>query len=109
MDVLQDPAWEVVADIDDVPEGQIVQWMIGDDEVALYRIGGEVFATENWCTHGDARLSNGCIKGHEVECPLHGGRFDIRTGKAMCEPVTEDVKVYPIRVVGREVLARTGA
>lgn len=107
MDITQDSAWEVIADIDDVPEGQVIQWMIGDEEVALYRVGQEVYATDNWCTHAEARLSNGCIKGFEVECPLHGGKFDVRTGKALCEPVSEDVKTFPVRLVGRDVYAKT--
>lgn len=106
MERIDEDQWEMIAEVDDIPEGEPYQWMIGDDEVALYRVDGEIYATDNWCTHADARLSNGCLKGHEVECPLHSGRFDIRTGKALCEPLTEDVKTYPVRVLDGCVYAK---
>lgn len=71
---------------------------VGGVEVALYKIDSEVFATADLCTHGQARLSNGFLEGCEIECPLHQGRFDVRNGKAMCAPLTEDLRVFPVKI-----------
>src|SRR3546814_15616015 len=81
---------------DDEPVGAVVE---GHD-VALYRVDGEIFATSNICTHGQARLCEGYQEGCEIECPLHQGRFDVRSGKALCAPVTVDVRTYPVKAIG---------
>jgi naphthalene 1,2-dioxygenase system ferredoxin subunit len=63
-----------------------------------------VFATDNLCTHGAARMSDGFLEGREIECPLHQGRFDVCTGKAMCAPLTQDLRVYAVRIENKRVL-----
>lgn len=73
-------------------------------ELALYRLAQGVFATDNRCTHGDARLSDGFLMDCCIECPLHQGQFDIRTGAALCEPVTEPIRVYPVRIDADDVM-----
>ena len=73
-------------------------------EIALYEVEGEVFATDNFCTHGAARMSDGFLEGREIECPLHQGRFDVCTGKAMCAPLSQDIRVYPVRIENKRVL-----
>jgi naphthalene 1,2-dioxygenase system ferredoxin subunit len=78
--------WIETCNIGEIPE---------DDVIGVH---GNVFATDNVCTHGHARLCDGFLEGHEIECPLHQGRFDVRNGKAMCEPLTEDIRTYPIRI-----------
>jgi len=92
---------------------------LGDDEVkivnadgcavALYRIEGEFFATESMCTHGKAVLSEGFVEDGCIECPLHQGRFDIRTGKALCAPVTVDLRTYDVKREGDDVYVRSPA
>jgi naphthalene 1,2-dioxygenase ferredoxin component len=80
--------------------------LVGDDvvavqvqgtEVALFEKDGEIFATSNRCTHGEARLSDGFFDGTEIECPLHQGRFDVRTGAPTCAPCTQPIQIYPVR------------
>ncbi len=87
----------------DVPEGDSVGIDFEGKNLALFSVGGIVFATDNICTHGNARLCDGYLEGYEIECPLHQGRFDIRTGKAMCAPLTADIKTYPIKIVDGRV------
>ena len=70
----------------------------GGCDIALYRIDANVYATDNICTHGRARLSEGWLEGHEIECPLHQGRFDVRSGAALCEPAKENIRTYPVKV-----------
>ena len=95
--------WIDVTATEDIPEDDVIGVDIAGKSIALYRVEGEVFATDNLCTHGNARLCDGFLEGHEIECPLHQGKFDIRNGKAMCAPLTEDVKTYPIKIEGGQV------
>jgi naphthalene 1,2-dioxygenase system ferredoxin subunit len=96
--------WLDVAARDDIPDDDVIGVDLAGKSLALYGVDGEVYATDNICTHGHARLCDGFLEGHEIECPLHQGRFDIRSGKAMCAPLTEDVKIYPIKVEDGRVL-----
>jgi naphthalene 1,2-dioxygenase ferredoxin component len=77
-----------------------------DREIALYRVNGEVFATDGICTHGNARLCDGFLDGYDIECPLHQGKFDVRTGRASCAPATEDIKSYPVKIENSHVFVR---
>ena len=54
-------------------------------------------------THAYARLSDGWLDGITIECPLHAARFDIRTGAVLDPPATEDLKTYPVRIVGDDI------
>lgn len=95
--------WVEVCPASDVGDDYPVSVIVNDKEIALYRVGEEVFATDNLCTHGHARLCEGYQEGYEIECPLHQGRFDVRSGKALCAPLTADIKVYPVRLVDDRV------
>ncbi|HUQ24329.1 MAG TPA: non-heme iron oxygenase ferredoxin subunit [Burkholderiales bacterium] len=80
---------------------------LGDDEamgavlserpVALVRSGGKLYALHNVCTHQFALLSDGYVEDGCIECPLHQGRFDLETGAPKAPPVTEPVRVYPVK------------
>ena len=97
-------AWIDVAGKDDVPEDDVVGIDINEKSIALYQVEGDIYATDNICTHGNARLCDGFLEGHEIECPLHQGKFDIRNGKAMCAPLTEDIRIYPVKIENGRVL-----
>jgi nitrite reductase/ring-hydroxylating ferredoxin subunit len=78
-----------------VAEGQIVRVEIeGFPPLAVYRSEGEFFVSDDTCSHGEASLADGYIEGTEVECPWHGGRFCIRTGKALMFPAVTPIRVY---------------
>jgi len=96
--------WIDVLALESVPEGDVTSVDVGGQEIALYEVEGEVFATDNFCTHGAARMSDGFLEGREIECPLHQGRFDVCTGKAMCAPLSQDIRVYPVRIENKRVL-----
>ena len=70
----------------------------GGHSICVTRIGDEVFAIGDTCTHGQASLSEGEISGFRIECWLHGAEFDIRTGEAVGLPATEPVRSYPVRI-----------
>ena len=77
-------------------------------EIALYNVGGLVFATDNQCSHGKARLCEGFLLDHEIECPLHQGRFDVRSGVATCEPAATPITCYPVKIVAGRVWLQLG-
>jgi naphthalene 1,2-dioxygenase system ferredoxin subunit len=88
---------------DDVPQDDVIGVAVDGRDIALYGVGDEVYATDNLCTHGHARLCDGFLDGHEIECPLHQGKFDVKTGQPTCAPVTEAVRSYPVKIEGGRV------
>ena len=75
-------------------------------KIGLFRIDGSVFAIDDICTHGQALLSDGEFDGHEIECPLHAGLFDVRCGKALTPPLTRDARAHETRVEGDTLFVR---
>ena len=100
--------WIAIGAIDDLPEDDAVGRVVAGHALTLYRVGNEVYATAAQCTHGAARMCDGFLEGFEIECPLHQGRFDIRTGKALNTPLTQDIRTYPVRLDGDRVLVALG-
>ena len=95
--------WIDASAVDEVPEDDVIGVMVDGRDIAMYNAGGEIFATDNICTHGHARLCEGFLDGHEIECPLHQGKFDVRNGHPTCAPVTEAIRSYPVRIEGGRV------
>jgi naphthalene 1,2-dioxygenase ferredoxin component len=93
-----DKQWTKVIALSNVPADDVTAVNAAGRELAIYGVDGAVFATDNLCTHGHARLCDGFLDGHEIECPLHQGKFDVRSGKAMCAPLTTDVRTYPVKI-----------
>ncbi len=93
-----------VAALTDLPEGRGVRVEIGDHRIALFRVGGEVFAIGDRCSHAEASLAEGEVFDTEVECPRHGSEFDLRTGEPESLPATRPVPVYPVEVVDGEIM-----
>ncbi len=101
-----EPTWQDVASLDDFGATDAIGVDVGRHQIAIYLVDGAVFATDNRCTHGDARLCDGFVEGHEIECPHHQGRFDIRTGAATGAPASVALATYPARVEGGRVQLR---
>lgn len=101
-----DSYWIDTINIDGIPENDVIGVNVEGYQIALYKVEGEVFATDNICTHGQALLSDGFLEDGEIECPLHQGRFCIKSGKAICEPLTEDIKTYATRIEGKQVFLK---
>ncbi|MGB3070534.1 MAG: non-heme iron oxygenase ferredoxin subunit [Ottowia sp.] len=91
--------WIEVAAEGDLFEGAAIAVAPQGLDIAVYKTeGGEVFATDNTCSHGQARLCDGYMEDYEIECPYHQGRFDIRTGEATLPPCVAPVKSYPVKL-----------
>jgi nitrite reductase/ring-hydroxylating ferredoxin subunit len=72
--------------------------------ILLANVDGRYCAADDTCTHEEASLSTGVLKGELVKCPLHGSRFNLCTGKALEEPAEEDLRTYPVRLEGGRIL-----
>ena len=98
--------WISVALRGDLRSDAMIAVEFGDYRIALYDVGGELFATDSTCTHAEALLTDGTLQGEVVECPLHGGRFSVRTGKGLGPPIPCDLKTYLVRVIDDEIQVR---
>jgi naphthalene 1,2-dioxygenase system ferredoxin subunit len=95
--------WVTVAQRAALKPGDVLGVQVKDKEIALYDLDGTVYATENTCTHAYAYLSDGWVDGDIIECPLHGGRFEIKTGKGLGPPIDCDIKTFAVRVEGENI------
>jgi nitrite reductase/ring-hydroxylating ferredoxin subunit len=91
--------WVRLADLAQVPAGDMLPVQHGQQKLAIFHLeDGTVHVTDNICTHEYALLTDGWLEGAEIECPLHAGRFDIRTGKGLCAPIDRCLAVFETEV-----------
>ena len=105
---MSEPKWVAVASRSALADGAMLGVEVGDHTIAVYNVDGELYATDNTCTHAFAMLSDGFLEGDIVECPLHGGCFNVKTGEGQGAPVTENIKTYPVRVVDDNIEVQVG-
>ena len=74
-----------------------------DDAVVLARLGDDIFALEDLCTHDGSDISGGCIVEGAIECPRHGARFCLRTGEVLSPPAYEGLHVFPVKIEDGDV------
>ncbi|QOZ25101.1 MULTISPECIES: non-heme iron oxygenase ferredoxin subunit [Bradyrhizobium] len=97
--------WKHLCSAAKLEEGEPLGFKLGEQRVALYKVGDEVFATDDVCSHAFALLSSGFLEGHVIECPLHGAMFDVRSGK--CRSSTyKDITTFPVEIRDGEVYVR---
>ena len=102
---MTDSEWIRIASATELREaGGLLGRSIRGVPLAVYQVAGDYFATLDRCTHADARLSEGYLEGFLIECPLHQGQFDIRTGEAMRPPCSEPVCTLEVRREGEDLL-----
>jgi 3-phenylpropionate/trans-cinnamate dioxygenase ferredoxin component len=87
----------------DIPEGEIRAFESSGTGVLICRVEGQLYALEDVCTHDDGPLGDGFLEGHEIECPRHGARFDVRTGAVCRMPAAAPVTSLPLKVEEGEV------
>ena len=79
---------------------------VDDRLVILFQVGEQYFCLDDVCTHDGGTLSDGVFEGHEIECPRHGAKFDIRCGKAMCMPATQNTASHEVKIDGDDILVK---
>src|SRR5689334_6283442 len=82
----------------DIPENTVKSFEVGDNVIAVYNVGGEFFATDNECTHGAASLADGILEDDIIECTLHFGAFNVKTGEAVQAPCFTALRTYKVEV-----------
>jgi nitrite reductase/ring-hydroxylating ferredoxin subunit len=87
----------------DVPEGSVKCFEVGNNVIAVYNVGGNFYATDNECTHGAASLADGILEDDVIECALHFGAFNVRTGEAVQPPCFTPLRTYKVIVENGEV------
>ncbi len=90
--------WVDVCAADELKPGarKVVATEIGP--IAVFNLGGSLYAIEDVCTHDGGELASGQVEGDEIICPRHGARFCIRNGRALTPPAYEDIETFPVRI-----------
>jgi nitrite reductase/ring-hydroxylating ferredoxin subunit len=96
---------------DELPPGSVRIFDVGDWSLAAARSGDAVFVVENRCSHDDGPLGEGRLVAgdREIECPRHGGRFDLATGAATRMPAASPIQRFPAKVVDGDVVVEVPA
>src|SRR2546421_8483064 len=97
------PKFMKVATTDELEDEQAKLVEVEGQKIALFRVREAFYALSDTCTHRGGPLSEGTVEGAEVTCPWHGAKFDLRTGAVLGPPAQTGVKVYPVKVTGRDI------
>ena len=92
-----------VASVDELGNGERIIVEIDGEPIAVFNIAGMYYAIMDVCSHDDGPVAEGVMDDYDIECPRHGAKFDIRTGKALTLPAVVDIPAYPVRVEGDEI------
>ena len=101
---MADPVFVKVAQLSEIKPGEMMAVNVGRDQVLLANVDGTIHALDDICSHAYACLSEGDLKGSEVECPLHGGAFNVTTGEPLAPPADSPLQVFPVQVEGDDIL-----
>lgn len=97
-----------VAPLEAFTDGEGIRVDVGEHRIAMFRVGADVYAIGDRCSHAEASLAEGELFDYDVECPRHGSEFDVRTGEPASLPATRPVPVYGVSVVDDEVYLEIG-
>jgi 3-phenylpropionate/trans-cinnamate dioxygenase ferredoxin subunit len=101
--------WVRACGVDDIEDEDLIRFDHGGHMYAIYKSPeGEFYATDGMCTHERTCLADGLVMGDVIECPKHNGRFNYKTGKGLGAPIIEDLRTYPTKVEGDDVLIEIG-
>ena len=87
-----------VSSVADVPPGEVRVFEANGGSICLANVAGRFFAIDNVCTHDGGTLGEGILVGDAVECPRHGARFQVETGRVLALPAVMPVRSYPVRI-----------
>ena len=95
---LESDNWFFVSTTNNVEKEDIIRFDHKDKTYCVYLLEDGFYATDGICTHESVHLEEGLVMDNEIECPMHQGIFNIKTGKAISPPACEDLKTYPIKI-----------
>ena len=90
--------WVLACDATDIDDEDLIRWDYDERSFAIYNTVNGFFCTDGMCTHERQHLEDGLVMDDVIECPLHQGRFQISTGKALSAPACVDLKTYPVEL-----------
>lgn len=93
-----------VGSVAELAPGKMMRIEVSGRPILLANVNGRVWAADDTCSHEDASLSTGSLRGEFVKCPLHGSRFNVCTGQVMDEPADKNLRTYPVRLDGESIL-----
>lgn len=96
-----------VAAKSDVAEGTVKVFTVDGVRIAVCNVAGQCYAIEDVCTHDNAPLDQGELVDNQIECPRHGARFDVTSGKALCLPAVKPVKTFAVEEKDGEIFVDT--
>ena len=99
----QNQNWYLVGTTENVDVEDIIRFDHNDKTYCIYRLDDGYFATDGMCTHEEVHLEDGLVMDGEIECPMHQGIFEIKSGKAISPPACDDLKTYPVKVENDQV------
>src|SRR5919108_6174769 len=101
--------WVEACAANEIEEEDLIRFDYGGETFAIYRSAdNEYFATDGLCTHEFVHLADGLVMGEIIDCPMHNGRFNYKTGEAKGAPACVNLKTYPVKVEGGKVFVRLG-
>jgi len=95
--------WVTAGRADDLAPGHVRVVQDGRTRLAVCNVGDSIHCIADVCTHDGASFDQGELDGNEIECPRHGARFDVTSGRATCLPAIVPVKVYPVRIENGDI------
>ena len=95
-----------VAETKDIPPGEMKAVELASEQVCIINVDNNYYAIGNMCTHQDGPLNEGMLDGHELECPWHQAKFDIRTGNVLSPPAEKPEPSYDVKVEGTNILIK---
>ena len=100
--------WIEVGAKDSIEEEDLIRFDHQDKTFCVYRLADGFYATDGMCTHEAVHLEDGLVMDDEVECPMHQGIFNIKSGEALSPPACEDLKTYPVKVDNDKIFIKIG-
>jgi nitrite reductase/ring-hydroxylating ferredoxin subunit len=94
--------YETVAKLEDIEPGELACVKVGETELALARVDGEVYAVQGHCLHLQGPLCEGRLEGHMLSCPWHGWQYDVRTGLNEFDHAIQ-LRTFDVRVADGEI------
>ena len=98
--------WVRACACDDIDDSDLIRWDHGGRTYAIYKAEDGYYCTDGMCTHQDEHLEEGLLIGHVIECPLHQGRFDMRTGEVVSPPPFVYLDTYPVKTEDGQVYVK---
>ena len=100
---MSDSDYQTIASTQDIPQGKTLCVSINEKEILLCHTAEGFYAVDNLCSHAEARLSDGKLKGQRILCPLHGAAFDVRDGSVLSRPASQPIRSYPLKLEGNTI------